>query len=189
MSSTTTSGTPALPMQKDRTMRISIYAAVALNGAIGRDGGLPWRLSTDLRRFKAATLGKPLIMGRKTWESFPRRPLPGRLNIVVTRQENYAAEGAETASSLDEALSLAAGRSAGGDEVCIIGGGEIYRQAMAIADSLKLTRVLAEVDADTYFPQIDPHEWRLVDEQDFPRGEKDTHATRYAVYERRAAVH
>ena len=167
-------------------MRVTDHAAVALNGAIGRDGGLPWRLSTDLRRFKAETMGKPLVVGRKTWESFPRRPLPGRLNIVVTRRRDYRAEGAETASSLEQALALAAARSpAGIDEVSIVGGGEIYRQAMPVADCLKLTRVLAEVEADTFFPPIDPREWQLVSEEDFPAGENDTHATRRAVYVRR----
>ena len=178
----------ALAMQGIRPMRISIHAAVSLNGAIGRDGGLPWRLSSDLRRFKAETMGKPLIMGRKTWESLPRRPLPGRPNIVVTRREDYVAEGAETAASLAEALSLAA-KARAADEICIVGGGEMYRQAMAVADCLKLTRVLAEVEADTFFPPIDPKTWQLVSEEDLPRGEKDTHATRYAVYARRAAVH
>ncbi len=190
MSSQTADGAAARPVPGGRSMRISIHAAVALNGAIGRDGGLPWRLPTDLKRFKAQTMGKPLIMGRKTWESFPRRPLPGRLNIVVTRQEDYFAEGAETVSSFDEALALAARRSAGTvDEVCIIGGGEIYRQAIKVADCLMLTRVLADVEADTFFPPIDPQEWQLVSEEDIPPGEKDTHATRYMVYVRRAAVH
>ena len=177
------------PSSRSRPMRITVHAAVALNGAIGRDGGLPWRLSTDLRRFKAETMGKPLIVGRRTWESFPRRPLPGRLNIVVTRQRDYQAEGAETASSLDEALSLAAARApADVDEACIVGGGEIYRRAMPIADCLRLTRVLAEVEADTFFPPIDPAEWRLVSEEEFPAGEKDSHATRHCVYTRHEAV-
>jgi dihydrofolate reductase len=179
----------ASEQKRPRPLLISIHAAVALNGAIGRDGGLPWRLSTDLRRFKAETMGKPLIVGRKTWESFPRRPLPGRLNIVVTRQRGYRAEGAETALSLEAALALAAVQApAGVDEACIVGGGEIYRQAMPIADCLKLTRVLAEVEADTFFPPIDPGEWRLVSEEEFPAGEKDSHATRHCVYIRREAV-
>ena len=179
----------ASEQKRPRPMLVSIHAAVAQNGAIGRDGGLPWRLSTDLRRFKAETMGKPLIVGRKTWESFPRRPLPGRLNIVVTRQKDYHAEGAETAASLEEALALAAARSAADiEEICVVGGGEIYRQAMPIADRLSLTRVLAEVEADTFFPPIDPGERRLVSEEEFPAGEKDSHATRHCVYIRREAV-
>ena len=173
-------------------MQIAIYVAIAENGVIGSKGGLPWRLSTDLKRFKATTMGKPIVMGRKTWESFPKRPLPGRLNIVVTRDKAYRAEGAETASSLRDAIVLAEIRArcmAGVDEICVIGGGEIYRQALPLADRLHVTHVLASVDGDTVFPAIDPTVWRLASSQDVPAGEKDSHATRYAVYERRAAVH
>ena len=173
-------------------MHIAIYVAIAENGVIGSKGGLPWRLSSDLKRFKAGTMGKPIIMGRKTWESFPRQPLPGRLNIIVTRDKAYRAEGAETASSLKDAIALATIRGrcmAGADEICVIGGGEIYAQALPLADRLHVTHVLAKVDGDTVFPPIDPEIWYLVSAEDFPAGEKDTHATRYAVYERRAAVH
>ena len=173
-------------------MHIAIYVAIAENGVIGSKGGLPWRLSTDLKRFKAGTIGKPIVMGRKTWESFPKRPLPGRLNIVVTRDKAYRAEGAETASSLRDAITLAEIRArcmAVADEICVIGGGEIYRQALPLADRLHVTHVLASVDGDTVFPTIDPAVWRLASSEDVPPGEKDSHATRYAVYERRAAVH
>ena len=173
-------------------MHIAIYVAIAENGVIGSKGGLPWRLSTDLQRFKAATMGKPIVMGRKTWESFPKRPLPGRLNIVVTRDKAYRAEGAETASSLRDAIALAEIRArcvAVVDEICVIGGGEIYAQALPLADRLHVTHVLASVDGDTVFPTIDPAVWRLASSEDVPPGEKDSHATRYAVYERRAAVH
>ena len=173
-------------------MHVAIYVAIAENGVIGSKGGLPWRLSTDLKRFKAATMGKPIIMGRKTWESFPKRPLPGRVNIVVTRDKAYHAEGGETAGSLSDAVALATIRGrcmSGADEICVIGGGEIYAQALALADRLHVTHVLAKVDGDTVFPPIDPAVWRLASSEDVPAGEKDTHATRYAVYERRAAVH
>jgi dihydrofolate reductase len=173
-------------------MHIAIYVAIAENGVIGSKGGLPWRLSTDLKRFKAATMGNPIIMGRKTWESFPRRPLPGRLNVVVTRDKAYRAEGGETAGSLSDAVALATIRGrcmTGVDEICVIGGGEIYAQALPLADRLHVTHVLAKVDGDTVFPPIDPAVWRLASSQDVPAGEKDTHATRYAVYERLAAVH
>ena len=173
-------------------MHIAIYVAIAENGVIGSKGGLPWRLSTDLKRFKAGTMGKPIVMGRKTWESFPKRPLPGRLNIVVTRDKAYRAEGAETASSLRDAITLAEIRArcmAVADEICVIGGGEIYAQALPLADRLHVTHVLASVDGDTVFPTIDPAIWHLARAEVFPAGEKDSHATRYAVYERRAAVH
>jgi dihydrofolate reductase len=173
-------------------MHIAIYVAIAENDVIGSKGGLPWRLSSDLKRFKAGTMGKPIIMGRKTWESFPKRPLPGRLNIIVTRDKAYRAEGAEAASSLQDAVALATIRArcmAGADEICVIGGGDIYAQALPLADRLHVTHVLAKVDGDTVFPPIDPEIWYLVSAEDFPAGEKDTHATRYAVYERRAAVH
>ena len=173
-------------------MHIAIYVAIAGNGVIGSKCGLPWRLSTDLKRFKAGTMGKPIVMGRKTWESFPKRPLPGRLNIVVTRDKAYRAEGAETASSLRDAITLAEIRArcmAVTDEICVIGGGEIYAQALPLADRLHVTHVLASVDGDTVFPTIDPAIWHLARAEVFPAGEKDSHATRYAVYERRAAVH
>jgi dihydrofolate reductase len=168
-------------------MRVTIYAAVAENGVIGREGGLPWRLSSDLKRFKATTMGNPIVMGRKTWESFPKKPLPGRLNIVISRDPAYRAEGAEVVTSLKDALTLATAKGrcmAGAEEICIIGGGEIYRQAIGMADRLKLTHVLADIDGDTLFPAIDPDVWGVVSAEDVPAGEKDSHATRYTVYER-----
>lgn len=169
-------------------MRVSIHVAIAENGVIGREGGLPWRLSTDLKRFKADTLGKPVVMGRKTWESFPRRPLPERLNIVVTRDRSYQAEGAEVVASLEEGLALARIRGrcmAGADEICVIGGGQIYAQALPLADRLHVTHVLASIDGDTSFPSIDPEMWRIIRSEDTPAGEKDSHPTRHVVYERR----
>lgn len=173
-------------------MLVGIYAAVAQNRVIGRDGGLPWRLSTDLKRFKAGTMGKPIVMGRKTWESFPRRPLPGRLNIVITRDRSYRAEGAEVVTSLQDALALARAKGrcmAGVDEIFVIGGGDIYRQAIAMADRLHLTHVLADVEGDTVFPVVDPETWEIVSSDDTPAGENDSHATRYTVYARRPRVH
>jgi len=172
-------------------MHVAIFVAVAENGVIGSDGGLPWRLSSDLRRFKADTMGKPIIMGRKTWQGLGR-PLPGRLNIVVSRDRSFKAEGAEVVGSLDDAILLAKARArcmAQVDEVCIIGGGEIYRQAMPLADRLHVTHVLAEVEGDTRFPAIDPETWRILRHEDAPAGEKDSHATRYTVYERRPQAH
>lgn len=168
-------------------MAVTMLAAVAQNGVIGRDGGLPWKLSGDLKRFKADTMGKPVLMGRRTWQGLGR-PLPGRLNIVVTRDAALEAPGAAVASSLDAALALA-GRhiesmpDADG-EICVIGGGEIYAQAMPIADRLRITHVLADIDGDTRFPPIDPAMWRVVSSEDFVAGEKDSHSTRHTVYER-----
>lgn len=173
-------------------MKIVIHVAIAENGVIGRDNGLPWRLSSDMKRFKEMTMGKPVVMGRKTWESFPRRPLPGRLNIVLTRSDGFEAGGAEVVAGLEDAIDLARERGRempGADEVCILGGGEVYRQALPLADRLYVTHVLASVDGDTRFPGIDPVKWELVHSEDHPAGEKDSHATRYAVYERRQSVH
>ncbi|WP_292577117.1 dihydrofolate reductase, partial [Mesorhizobium sp.] len=153
----------------------------------GREGGLPWRLSTDLKRFKADTMGKPIIMGRKTYEGIGR-PLPGRFNIVVTRDKAWRAEGIEVAHSLGDAIALARVRGrcmAGAEEICVVGGGEIYAQALSLADRLHVTHVLASVDGDAHFPPIDPSVWQVVRAEDFPAGEKDSHATRYTVYERR----
>jgi dihydrofolate reductase len=136
-------------------------------------------------------MGKPIVMGRKTFESIGKA-LPGRLNIVVTRDRGFRAEGAEVAGSLEEALTLARVRGrcmAGADEICVVGGGEIYRQALPIADRLHVTHVLADFDGDARFPAIDPATWTMVASEDVPAGERDSHATRYAVYERRQSVH
>ncbi|PRD45156.1 diacylglycerol kinase [Phyllobacterium phragmitis] len=164
---------------------ISIVVAISENGIIGCDNGLPWRLSTDMKRFRAVTMSKPIIMGRKTWESIGR-PLPGRANIVVTRDPDFAVDGIDVAGSVEDALALARGRAeeAGADEICVIGGGDIYRQTLPLADRLYVTEVLGEVVGDTYFPAIDPADWRKVSAEEVPAGEKDSHATRYIVYER-----
>lgn len=168
--------------------KISIVVAVASNGVIGRDGDLPWRLPTDLKRFKALTIGKPVIMGRKTWASIGR-PLPGRANIVISRSADFSAEGAIVVHSLCEALAVARREAShsGIDEVCVIGGGEIYRQAIAVADVLHVTKVRADVDGDARFPDIDPAIFDTVFEEDLPQGEKDSHAMRFVTYRRRSA--
>lgn len=169
-------------------MEIVIHAAVAQNGVIGADGGLPWRLSTDLKRFKAGTMGRPVVMGRKTWESFPKRPLPGRQNIVISRDASFRAEGADVVPSLEDALALARARARcmpGVDEICVIGGGQIYAQAIGLADRLCITHVAAEPEGDTRFPPIDSRSWVPTSTEEVPAGEKDSHATRYTVYEKR----
>ncbi|MDL2408834.1 dihydrofolate reductase [Rhizobium calliandrae] len=166
----------------------TILVAVSRNGIIGRDGDMPWRLSSDLKRFKAMTLGKPVIMGRKTFQSIGK-PLPGRPNVVISRDPGFAAEGVETAHSLKEAIDVA-GRLAeesGVDEICVIGGGEIYRQAISLADRLSITHVEAEVDGDTSFPAIDPALWQIESELAVPAGEKDNYPTRFVRYFRRRA--
>lgn len=142
-------------------MILTLIVAVADNGVIGRDGGLPWRLPGDLAHFKATTMGKPIVMGRKTWESLGR-PLPGRDNIVVTRDPAYVADGAAVAADLDAAL--AAAGDAG--EVMIIGGAEIYALALPRADRIHLTRVHASPEGDTHFPDLDLDRWREVARED-----------------------
>jgi dihydrofolate reductase len=168
---------------------VSIIAAVAENGVIGESGAMPWRLSTDLRRFKALTLGKPVVMGRRTFESIGK-PLPGRANFVVSRRQGYRPEGVTVAASLDAALAgaRAAASEAGLDEVFVIGGGEIYAAAMPHADRLHITHVAARPAGDTLFPAIDPTVWTSVSREDVPAGEKDTAPTAYTVYARRDRV-
>jgi dihydrofolate reductase len=129
---------------------IILIAAVARNGVIGRDNGLPWRLKADLRHFRATTLGHPVLMGRKTWESLGR-PLPGRRNLVLSRDADYRAAGAELFATPDAAL-----RAAAGEKVFVIGGAELYRQLLDRADALMLTEVHAEPEGDAHFPAIAP---------------------------------
>jgi dihydrofolate reductase len=167
-------------------MIISLVVAMAENRVIGRDNGLPWRLSTDLRRFKALTIGKPVVMGRKCYESIGK-PLPGRPNIVITRNPDFTADGVIVAHSLDHALDRAEdeAKAIGTDEICVIGGGEIYRQAIDDADVLHVTHVLADPEGDAYFPEIDPEIWEADHQEDIPKGEKDDFATRFVIYRRK----
>jgi dihydrofolate reductase len=158
---------------------IAIIAAVAQNGAIGAGGGLPWRLSSDLKRFKALTMGKPLIMGRKTFESVGR-PLPGRRVIVVTRNAGWAHPGVEVARGLDEALAMAAGS----EEIMIGGGGEIYALALPRADRLYLTEVDAAPAADVLFPPINRREWREIGRERGRRGPNDDAEFTFVDYAR-----
>jgi dihydrofolate reductase len=130
---------------------IILVVAVADNGVIGKEGAIPWRISEDLKRFKALTMGNPIVMGRKTWDSLPKRPLPGRTNIVVTRQENWQAEGAVTAHSVEDAIFKAGDV----DEIFVIGGAEIYAAAMPLATSIELTEVHREFAGDAILPPLD----------------------------------
>ena len=133
-------------------MRVSLVAAVARGGVIGREGTVPWRLPEDMTYFRAVTMGHPVVMGRRTWDSLPDRfrPLPGRRNVVVTRNPSWDGEGAERAGSLEEALHLVEGA----ERVAVIGGGELYEAALPVADELLLTEVDLEVDGDTFFPPL-----------------------------------
>lgn len=161
-------------------MRLSLIVAMTRNGVIGRGGGLPWRLSADLKRFKALTMGHHLIMGRKTFESLGRA-LPGRTTIVVTRQKGYsAATGVLVAQRLPEALALAAGD----DEPFVIGGGEIFGEALEMAAKLYVTWVEAEVEGDTLFPVVDWGPWREISSERMGADEKNEYATRFCIYER-----
>lgn len=171
-------------------IKISIVVAVSQNGVIGRDGEMPWRLSTDLKRFKGLTLGRPVIMGRKTFASIGR-PLPGRPHVIVSRDKDYHPDGVEVVQSLEAAIARAAAiaEESGVAEICIIGGGEIYRQALAFADCLHVTHVETHIDdGDTFFAAVDPAAFEKREEIHVPAGEKDTFATRYVRYCRRAAA-
>jgi dihydrofolate reductase len=165
--------------------RVSIIVAMANRHVMGRGGRLPWRLSADLKRFKALTMGHHLIMGRKTFESIGR-PLPGRTSIVLTRQpvpepaQKFGASDVLTAASLDEALRQAQGD----DEVFVVGGAEIYALALPRVERLYVTWVDADVEGDTFFPELDCREWRLVSEEPHSADANNEHPTRFAVYDR-----
>ncbi|MBG1231184.1 dihydrofolate reductase [Aestuariivirga litoralis] len=160
---------------------IALVYAVSRNGVIGLDGGLPWRLPSDLKHFKAVTLGKPVIMGRKTWDSLPKKPLPGRANIVITRARGWQAEGALVAHDADQAVALA------GDapEICVIGGAEIFKVFLPLANRIYLTRVFDDVAGDTFMPEIDGKHWVELETRRFEKGPNDSAAFETVTYERR----
>jgi dihydrofolate reductase len=162
---------------------VALIAAMGRNGVIGVDGGLPWRLPSDLKRFKAVTMGRPVIMGRKTHESIGR-PLPGRQNIVVTRRTEYQAGSVIVAHSLGDALAIARSENPSG-EIFVIGGGELYAEAMPMAGKLYITHVDAEPKGDTRFPDIDPAFWRPVMREKIPACPDDSAAMEFVVYERK----
>ena len=160
--------------------RISLIVAMAQNQVIGRGGSLPWRLSADLKRFKTLTMGHSLAMGRKTFESIGRA-LPGRTSIVITRQADYCARpGVLVAPSLNSAIELAADDT----ELFVIGGGEIYRLAVPLAERMYVTLVDAEVAGDTFFPEVNLTEWRLVEQSHHAADEKNEYPHRFCIYER-----
>lgn len=157
---------------------ITIIAAIGKNRELGKEGKLLWHLSSDLKRFKALTRGHSVIMGRKTYASIGR-PLPERTNVIVTRDLEYRAEGCVVVHSLDEALGAATG-----EEVFVIGGGQIYAEVLQRAERLYITHVDTAMDADTFFPEIDPTVWHAVKTEDVPKDEKNSFDSRFVVYER-----
>jgi dihydrofolate reductase len=162
---------------------IVIIAAVAENGVIGRGGSMPWRLKSDMAHLKAFTMGKPVVMGRKTWLSLFVKPLPGRTNIVVTRDANFTAPGALVARSLEIALEAARGDALRrGTEIMVIGGAEIYAQAMPLADRLEITLAHMKPEGDTAFPPIDPAVWREASRKPHPAGPGDDAAFDFVSY-------
>lgn len=162
------------------SVRLALIAAVARNGVIGRDGDMPWHISADLKHFKATTMGKPIVMGRRTFESIGKA-LPGRPNIVVTRTADFVADDVEVAADFDQALALAA--AYGTDEVVVIGGGEIYAAALPRADRLYLTDIDLDVEGDVYFPALDRAQWHEIARQDH-RAERDTPAFSFVTLDR-----
>jgi dihydrofolate reductase len=165
---------------------IVLIAAVAANGGIGRDNRLLWRLKSDLAHFRATTAGKPLVMGRKTFESFGGKPLPKRLNIVCSRQPGLTLPGAVVTGSLDAALAIAHAEAlrSGADEIAVLGGADIYAQALPLADRLVITHVEAAPEADAVFPAIDPSIWTGAELFTAQAGPGDDHAFRVVDYRR-----
>jgi dihydrofolate reductase len=159
---------------------ISLIVAVAENGVIGRAGGLPWHLPDDLKRFKALTLGKPMLMGRRTFESIGR-PLPGRTSLVLTRAADWSAPaGVIVVPSIGEAIE----RTRGAAELAVIGGAEVFRLALPLAQRIDLTRIHAEIAGDTFFPPLDPAEWRETERIEHPADSRNAYAMTFSVLER-----
>jgi dihydrofolate reductase len=170
-------------------IRLVLVAAVADNGVIGQSGGLPWRLKSDLQHFRAVTLGKPVVMGRKTFASIGK-PLAGRTNIVVTRDREFAAAGALVAPTLVGALAAARGDALrrGADHIVVIGGADLYSQTMASADRLVITCVQLRPEGDTRFPVIDAAQWLEVARSEHERGPHDEAGFSIVTYERRDRI-
>ncbi len=168
-------------------MQILLVVAVAENGVIGKDNALPWRIRSDLKFFRSITLNKPVVMGRKTYASIGK-PLPGRTNIVVTRQQDFAEPGVLVAPGIAQALSAAKGDALrrGTNEIAVIGGTEIFAQTLPIADRIALTRVHASPAGDTYFPPIDAADWRETGRTPHERGPGDDYGFTIVQYQRQA---
>lgn len=167
-------------------MRLAVIVAVAENGVIGNNNALPWHLPADLQYFKRVTLGKPIVMGRNTFESIGR-PLPGRSNIVVSRRQNYKPEGVQVVASLEQALELAAdiAKSGDQDELMVIGGAAIYASAIPLADRLYITEVHATVEGDVHLPTVEWSQWHEVSREQHRAAEPDNVDFSFVVYQRR----
>jgi len=168
--------------------RLCLVAAASSNGVIGRDNTLPWRLPADLRHFRALTMGKPVLMGRRTWASIGR-PLPGRDNIVLSRDPDFRAEGAAVVHSFDAARALALDLlpQDSANEVMVIGGGALYAEALPLADRIYLTRVHAELEGDTFFPAVDGGGWLESASEHWPADAENVHAMTFVQLDRHAA--
>jgi dihydrofolate reductase len=168
------------------TLPLALVVARARNGVIGRDGKLPWRLKSDMALFKATTWDKPVIMGRKTWDSLPKKPLPGRLNIVLSRDGAFAPETALVCERFQEAVDIGREHAEedGAEEVCVIGGTAVFALALPKARRLYLTEVEADLEGDAWFPPFDESAWREVRRQSYPAGEGDDYAFALRVLER-----
>jgi dihydrofolate reductase len=164
-------------------MTISLVAAVSENNVIGKDNRLLWHLPNDMKFFKNTTWGMPVIMGRKTFESVDNQPLNGRTNIVVTRQDNYKAEGAVVVKSLDDAFFVV--KEMDVNEVFVIGGGEIFKEIFSKADKIYLTRVHTVIEGDAFFPEVKEKDWTLGSHLDFPADEKHAYAYSFQVWIRK----
>jgi dihydrofolate reductase len=163
---------------------ISIIVAVSEDWGIGKDNELLWHISEDLKRFKKLTSGNTVIMGKKTWESLPRRPLAGRKNVVLTDNPQESIENSVTAYSIEDALS----KCGPDEEIFIIGGGSIYRQFMPVTDRLFITHVHKKAPADVYFPRIDPEIWNVVEEEEFRASETNEIPYTYRIYQRKNKI-
>jgi dihydrofolate reductase len=168
-------------LKTDKKPLISIIVAIAGNNAIGKDNNLLWHLSDDLKRFKKITIGHNIIMGKKTYESLPVKPLPKRTNIVITDDPHDKYEGCITVYSIEEAMDFCNDQQ----ESFIIGGGSIYRQFLPLADKLYITKVHKDFEADVYFPEIDPDEWELIDEGEVVTDENNLLEYSFLTYKRR----
>jgi len=168
------------------TLPLALVVARARNGVIGREGKLPWRLKSDMALFKALTWDKPVIMGRKTWDSLPKKPLPGRLNIVLSRDGAFAPETALVCERFQEAVDIGREHAEedGAEEVCVIGGAALYALALPKARRLYVTEVDADVEGDAHFPALDEAAWREVRRDPHPAGENDEFAFTLRVLER-----
>ena len=155
--------------------KLTLVVAVARNRIIGRDGALPWRLKSDMARFKAATMGKPVLMGRKTWDSLHVHPLPGRQNLVLTRDLAFKPEGAWAYTKLDAFLAAGAAmaEACSAEEFCVIGGSLIYAETLPLADRIRLTEVALEPEGDAVFPSLNPVQWREISREDVKAGPGD----------------